>query len=298
VSAFRERLRAEPAIVLDGGFGSMLIARGLPRGTPPDLWSLDRPEEVAAVHLAYVAAGSEAVHTNTFGANPLRLRRFGLTERCAEINTAAVRLARRARPRFVIGDVGPTGEYMPPVGRADPQAWPACFEEQGRALAAAGVDALHVETMSDLREALAALAALRRAAPGIPVMASLTFERKPRGYFTIMGDRLAESLRELAAAGADGVGANCSITSAEMRLLAVEARNAVDLPLVLQPNAGQPEVSGDAVRYGQTPDSFAEDMAAAAALGVRAVGGCCGTDPRFIAELRARLGRGPESLPE
>ncbi|MEW6366880.1 MAG: homocysteine S-methyltransferase family protein [Acidobacteriota bacterium] len=295
MSAFLDRLRSGPPLVLDGGFGSMLIARGLPRGTPPDRWNLDRPGDVAAVHRAYVEAGSDAVHTNTFGANRIRLERFGLADRCLEINEAAVRIAREARPSFVIGDVGPTGEYLPPVGHADPAAWPECFEAQGQALSAAGVDAMHVETASDLREALAALAALRRAAPATPIMVSMTFERKKRGFFTIMGNSLIDSLRTLAEAGAAAVGANCSIASPDMRALAEEAVRALNVPLVIQPNAGQPEVSGETVRYAQTPESFAGDVAAIAALGVRAVGGCCGTDPRFIAALRSRLNQAQDT---
>lgn len=277
-------------MLLDGGLGSMLLARGLPPGQAPEAWNEARPEEVTGVHRAYVEAGSEAVHTNTFGGHPARLAGAGLVERCGAIQGAAVRLARASGAPFVIGDVGPTGEYLPPVGRAEPAEWRAGFERQGLALREAGPDALHVETMSDLREALVALAALKAVAPRLPVLVSMTFARNKRGFFTVMGNPAVASLRTLAEAGADAVGANCTLSSPDMFDLAAELRGALEAPLVVQPNAGQPQLTADGVRYAQEPQAFAGDMARVAALGVAAVGGCCGTDPRFIAALRAGIG--------
>jgi 5-methyltetrahydrofolate--homocysteine methyltransferase len=296
VIGWRAALAERRPLLLDGGLGTMLMARGLGRGQPPEQWLLDRPADVQAVHRAYVEAGTDAVHTNTFGANPIRLRTFGLAERCEELNRRAVDLAREARPAFVIGDVGPTGEYLPPVGQANPDGWHAAFHAQGLALAAAGVDALHVETMSDLREATTALRALRAAAPDLPIAVSLTFERKRRGFFTVMGNAIGDALPALGQAGADAVGANCSITSSDMRdlvaaALAGLAQAGLDLPLLIQPNAGQPRMDGDRPTYDQAPQDFATQMAAIAELRVGAMGGCCGTDPRFIAALCDRLGR-------
>jgi len=289
VNAFAERLRRRETALLDGGLGSLLIARGLAGGEAPESWVLSRPDDVRRVHGDYVGAGSDAVHAATFGANAIRLARFSLADRCEELNAEAVRLARESGARFVLADVGPTGEYLPPVGTGDRRSWKEAFVRQGRALAAAVPDALHVETMTDLREALIALEALKESAPSLPVMVSLTFQRKKRGFFTIMGDALAGSLRSLAEAGADAVGANCTLASADMRLLAEEARAAVDLPLVIQPNAGSPEAREGSVFYSQAPEAFAEEMALVASLGVELVGGCCGTDPRFIRALRSRL---------
>lgn len=285
--------RSQP-LVLDGGLGSMLIARGLGRGEPPERWNLDRPTEVTAVHRAYVEAGSEAVHANTFGGNPIRLAAYGLADDCERINRIAVELARAAAPRFVIADVGPTGQYLPPVGQGDEQTWRSAFLTQARALAAAGVDALHIETMSDAKEAAIALEALQEGAPDIPVLVSLTFEQKRRGFFTIMGNPLVATLAELAQRGATAVGANCSITSDAMRqLVAVAvpglAAEAPGVALVAQANAGQPQVTPDGIRYDQSPAAFAEDTAAMVRLGAVAVGGCCGTDPEFIRALCERL---------
>ncbi|MBP1642068.1 MAG: methionine synthase cobalamin-binding domain protein [Acidobacteria bacterium] len=283
-------------LLLDGGLGSMLIARGLGGGEAPERWVLERGEQVAAVHRAYVEAGADAVQTATFGAHPARLARAGLEGRAGEVARAAVALARAAGAPFVIGDLGPSGEYLPPVGRADAGELALGFERLAAALAAAGVDALHVETMSDRREAALALAAALRAAPGVPVLVSLTFERRPRGFFTVMGDPLVASLAELAAAGAAAVGANCTLASSDMLELARAARAALATPLVVQPNAGRPILEAGVTRYAQAPEAFAADLAAIAALGVEAVGGCCGTDPDFIAALRRRL-RAPAGGP-
>ncbi len=295
--SFRERVAAGRPLLLDGGMGSALIARGLATGTPPELWNLDRGDAITSIHRAYVVAGSDAVHTNTFGASPCRLAAFGLASRCDELNGAAVSLARAARPSFVIGDIGPSGEYLPPVGHGDVERWRASFEEQAHTLAAAGVDAFHVETMSDLREARVAAQAIRRVAPGVPVMVSMTFERKKRGFFTVMGDPLIATLDAIASEGAIAVGANCSVASGDMTALMHEAVAEVRLPLVAQPNAGMPEQAADgSLQYAQSPDTFADDMAILARLGVRVLGGCCGTDDRFIAALRERLDRMGEAL--
>jgi 5-methyltetrahydrofolate--homocysteine methyltransferase len=189
----------------------------------------------------------------------------------------------------VICDVGPTGEYLPPVGQGSLDDWRESFERQARSLVIEGIDALHVETMSDLREARVALEVLRSLQTDIPVMVSLTFERKKRGFFTAFGNALVESLRILVSDGAEAVGANCSITSTEMLEMAMEAHGSVEAPLVMQPNAGQPRVTPEGVRYDQQPDEFAANMDTLVQQGIAAVGGCCGTDPRFIAALCRRI---------
>lgn len=290
MSSFRDRLLRGPCLRFDGGLGTALMARGLGAGEAPERWNLARAAEVTAVHRAYVEAGAEAIQTNTFGGHPLRLARAGLAGRCAELCAAAVAAARAAAPRFVVGDLGPTGEYLSPVGNGDPEAFRAGYFELASALAAAGVDALHVETQCDLREARIALAAARSAAPDLPILVSLTFERKARGFFTVMGDRLVPALGALVEAGADGVGANCSLASAEIAALAHEALAALPARLILQPNAGRPEPTADGrLAYAQSPADFAADLAPLARAGVAALGGCCGTDPRFIAALAAAL---------
>ncbi len=294
MNKLRQRLSETRPLILDGGLGTMLIARGLARGAAPEQWNLDQPDQLIQVHRLYVEAGSEAVHANTFGANPIRLHTFGLEEQCERINERAVELARRSGAQFVLADIGPTGEFLPPVGKADPAKWRQAFLRQGRALAATDVDGLHIETMTDAREATVAYEAMREVAPELPLFVSLTFDRKKRGFFTAMGDRLGASLVKFAQAGADAVGANCSITSVDMRdlvtaALADLADHQLTTPLVVQANAGQPRISPDGVVYDQQPEAFAQDAAAMITGGARLVGGCCGTDPRFIAQLAQRL---------
>ena len=280
--------RARP-LLLDGGLGSMLIAAGLEGGRAPEWWNLEHPDRVEEAHRAYFAAGSDIVHTNTFGGNPLRLAAGGLGGRCREVNAAAVAIARRARPGegLVAGDVGPTGHMLPPLGTAAVAELGAAFREQVEALAEAGVDLISIETMSDLREALAAVEAARYS--GLAVHAAMTFEARPRGCFTIMGDPLVPSLRALAEAGAAAVGCNCSVTSAVMAAMVAQAAPVVPVPLSAQPNAGAPTVTTDGVTYEADPDAFARDLRAMVDDGAALVGGCCGTTPEFIRRARVAL---------
>jgi len=290
------RLTAGPCLLLDGGLGSMLLAGGLTPGDAPERLNLNQPDLVLDVHRRYVAAGSQAIHSNTFGANPFRLAHFGLDDQCAELNRRAVEIARQAEPAFLLGDMGPTGQYLPPVGDGDCDRWREGFLVQATALLAAGVDGIHIETMGDRREAETALAAIRSLDANIPVLVSLTFDRKKRGFFTVMGDPLIASLNTLLAAGATAVGANCSIVSGDMGHLAAAALAEVTGPLVFQPNAGQPGERDGVLAYAQDPRDYAADLKPVIAGGAAAVGGCCGTDPRFIALLAEILARpGPGS---
>jgi len=280
---------AQRPVLLDGGMGSLLLAAGLERGRAPEWWNLERPERVESAHRGYVEAGSAIIEANTFGGSPPKLAAAGLAGRCREVNVRAVAIARRAagNTALVAGDVGPTGLLLPPVGGASVDEMRQAFAEQVAALVAAGADLISIETMYDLREALAAVAAAREA--GLAVLASMTFESRKRGYFTIMGDPLVPSLAALAEAGADAVGCNCSVTASVMLGMVREARAALALPIVAQPNAGQPRVTADGTVYEETPDAFARGVAALLEAGAGLVGGCCGTTPEFIAHSRSAL---------
>jgi 5-methyltetrahydrofolate--homocysteine methyltransferase len=286
-----DELRAvlnEGPLLLDGAMGTMLMAAGLAPGQAPEKWVLERPEAVAAVHRAYASSGADVLLTCTFGGSPPKLAAAGLPGRCAEANRHAVGLAREAAgAALVAGDIGPTGLLLPPVGTASEAELAAAFAEQVEALVGAGVDLLLIETMFDLREAMAAVEA---AVPsGVAVLAAMTFEARRRGAFTVMGDPLAGSLAALAAAGAAAVGCNCSVTAPAMAEMIRVARETVEAPLLAEPNAGQPHVGSEGTTYDERPESFAAGLASLVAAGASLVGGCCGTTPDHIRAARAAL---------
>jgi 5-methyltetrahydrofolate--homocysteine methyltransferase len=284
----RERLN-HGALLLDGGLGSLLIAMGLEQGRAPEWWNLEHPDRVQEVHRRYVEAGSDLVHTNSFGSTPPKLTSAGLDGRCAEINGVAARITRAAcaSDALVAGDVGPTGRFFPPMGDATEEELERAFEVQVRALAAGGVDVISIETMYDLREARCAVRAA--CATGLAVLASMTFEAKRRGFFTMLGDPLSPSLQALEREGATVVGFNCSVTSSTMVAMVEEARRATTAPIVAQPNAGQPRPTAGGVVYDADPGDFALDVVRMADAGAAILGGCCGTDPEFIRRARAAL---------
>ena len=285
-----ESVRSRP-LLFDGALGTELMKRGLPQGTAPELWNVSHPDVLREIHASYFAAGSDAVSTNSFGGSPIKLASHRLEERRRELNQAAVRCARDARPagRFIAGSLGPTGKFLKPQGEFTEEEFERAFFVQAEDLAAGGADLIIIETMFDLREAAAALRAARRSST-LPVFITMTFNKTPRGYFTIMGQNVSQCLRELEAQGADAVGANCTLASGEMIGLARELRRNTALPVLVQPNAGQPEASpsGEFV-YRQPAAEFARDMAAILAEGVDIIGGCCGTTPEHISRIAALI---------
>lgn len=280
-------------VVLDGGMGTLLQDSGLEDGAPGELWNLENQEAVRAAHRAYAEAGARVLTTNTFGGTRPRLDMHGLGDRLAEVNRSAAQVARSVADEhglLVAGDLGPTGELLAPLGVLTGDEAQALFAEQLTALVDGGIDLVLIETLSDLAEADAALAAAREVAPDLPVVVTLSFDTNLR---TMMGVRPGDAVTHLAAAGADAVGANCGRGPAEMELIAAEMTSARPdgLLLVAQSNAGLPQVVGDHFEY----DASAADMAAHAErlahLGIDLVGGCCGSTPTHIAAMAADLGR-------
>jgi 5-methyltetrahydrofolate--homocysteine methyltransferase len=289
--SFRERIGRGETLLADGAIGSLLMARGLEPGAAPEGLNLSAPQVVEEVARLYLEAGAEIVQTNTFGASPLKLARHGLAGRAAEINTAAVVAARRAvgARACVSGSCGPSGRLLKPYGDVSEEELSDGFLVQMSALAAAGVDLICVETMTDLREARLAVAAARRAAPGIPVLATMTFEAFSRGFFTIMGNDIEAACSGLADAGADLVGSNCGNGSARMTAIAAEFKRRSRLPVVIQSNAGLPELRQGAAAYPETPADLARAARELKVLGVAVIGGCCGTTPEHTRAMRRAL---------
>lgn len=281
---------AERPLLLDGGLGTLLISMGLRPGTAPERWLLEHPENILEAHRGYAQAGSDVLHTATFGGNPAKLASEGLAERCVELNEIAANLAREAAGDrlLVAGDIGPTGLFLPPVGDATEEMMEAAFRDQCEALAGAGVDLISIETMYYLREALAAIRAAK--ATGLAVLCSMTFEIRKRGVFTFMGDPLVASLASLIEAGATAVGFNCTVTSRDMISMVQRASSRLgDAVLVAQPNAGQPINAPEGIYYDAEPEPFAQDLVEIVRSGARIVGGCCGTDTRFLRAARTAL---------
>ncbi|MBN2362276.1 MAG: homocysteine S-methyltransferase family protein [Deltaproteobacteria bacterium] len=288
-----ERLAAGEVVVSDGALGTMLMERGLQPGACPERFNLDHPAALEAIARLYLEAGAEIVQTNTFGGSPLKLAQYGLDDRAEEINAAAVAAVRRAvgDRAYVSASIGPSGRLLQPYGDATPDQVGASFERQLRALAHAGVDLFCIETMTDLAEAQLAVRAAKALAPATPVLASMTFDHTPRGFFTIMGTTPAQAAAGLLAAGADAVGSNCGNGVERMVEIARAMRAATARPLLIQANAGLPLLQGGAAVYPETPEFMAGQVAALLDAGVQIVGGCCGTTPAHIAAIRAAVDR-------
>jgi 5-methyltetrahydrofolate--homocysteine methyltransferase len=276
------RLRSGRVIVVDGAMGTMLQAAGLPTGMSPESWLLENPDPVRDVHRAYVEAGADMILTCTFGGTRTRLKRAGLSERVAEVNGRAVEIAREAvtDESYVAGDIGPLGELLAPIGKTTYEQAVEIFAEQAAALAEAGVDVLYIETMSDLNEVRAAVEGARKAGTGIPIFATLSFDRHGR---TNMGVSPEQATEALLALGLDAFGANCGATL-EMTEGAVTKMHqaAPQVPLIVKPNAGKPYTVGRQVVYDATPQDMADYARRFVALGARVVGACCGSAPAHI----------------
>ncbi len=281
-----EKKLTSDILLFDGAMGTMLMERGIKAGETAETWVLDHPDEIEAVHRAYYAAGADVATTATFGATSLKLAHYKLSDRAAEINRKGAELARKACPagRFVAGDIGPTGKLLKPAGDADEATLSGVFAEQAKALAEGGVDFLIIETMMDVAEALIALEAAR--STGLPVFATISFAKKPRGYFTIMGNKPADAARALSAAGAAAVGTNCSLRIGDMIDVVAEMKAATDTPIIAQPNAGNPETERGVTTYIDGPEVYAEKTPDLIRAGARVVGGCCGTTPETIRRMR------------
>lgn len=282
-------LGADRPVLLDGAMGTLLQDSGLKEGAPGELWNLENPDAVRAAHAAYAEAGARLLTTNTFGGTRPRLDMHGLGDRVGEVNRAAAQLARSVadeRGLVVAGDLGPTGELLAPHGTMTPEEAQALFAEQLTALVEGGIDLVLVETLSDLGEADAALAAAREVAPDLPVAVTMSFDTNLR---TMMGVRPAEAVAHLAAAGADAVGANCGRGPEEMEIIAAEMvrARAGDLLLVAQSNAGLPQLVGDHFEYDATAGDLAAHATRLTELGIDLVGACCGSTPAHIAAMRA-----------
>ena len=282
------RLKRGDVLVGDGAWGTELMQRGLPPGRPPEWFALEKPETIEEVARLYVEAGADLVTTDTFGGTSFRLKLHGLDGEREHVNRQAVEAVKRAvgARALVSASVGPSGQLLEPYGDTSPDAVEEAFAEQISVLASAGADVVCIETMGDLTEATLAVKAAKAMSPGVPVMATMTFEPTPRGYFTVMGVSVEKAVAGLEAAGADVVGSNCGTGIGDMVEIARQMVRATRLPILIQPNAGLPQSREGQVVYDETPQTMAARVPELPDLGVAIVGGCCGTTPEHTRAIR------------
>jgi len=276
-------------LLTDGAWGTELAKKGLgPESGCPELLNVNNPGPLMDIAASYVEAGSDIILTNTFGGNPFKLKRYGADDRLEELNEAGVRISKRAAGDrcLVFGSIGPTGEFMAPLGLVTVEEMTAAFARQVKAFTAAGADAVLIETMTDLGEAACAIRAVKDGSD-LPVVCSMTFDPGARGYATMMGVKPAQAAEELEKAGADAVGANCGSGIDDVIEIARLLKPATSLPLWCKPNAGLPELIDGVTVYRETPDQMAEKARTLIDIGVTFIGGCCGTTPEHIAKIRS-----------
>jgi methionine synthase I (cobalamin-dependent) len=284
-------LAERDVLLVDGAMGTELFGRGLDSGGCPELWNVEHPDRVQAVHADYIEAGSDIILTNSFGGTSFRLKLHQLDGRVVELNQAAAACGRAAadashRRVLVAGSMGPTGELLVPMGAMTYEACRDAFAEQAQGLTAGGADLLWVETMSHLDEVAAAVEGARQASD-LPVCATLSFDTAGR---TMMGVTGADAVSRLAELGVDAIGANCGNNLADTEAALAEMRAAnPDVLLISKANAGMPEWRGAELCYSGSPDVMAAHADRQRAAGIRIIGACCGSSPAHLAQMRKVL---------
>ncbi len=291
MSVLHDLLAERRYLLVDGAMGTELFARGLESGGAPELWNLEHPDRVRAVHDDYIAAGSDIVLTNSFGGTAFRLKLHHLEDRVVELNKAAASVARDAadaadRAVIVAGSMGPSGELLEPMGTMTPETCAAAFADQARGLAEGGADMLWIETMSHLDEVAAAIEGARSVSD-LPISVTLSFDTAGRTMMGVTGD---EAARRLSALGVVALGANCGNNLADTEAAMAEMRQSdPDLILISKANAGMPEWHGAELHYSGSPDVMAAHAHRQRDAGVQIIGGCCGSSPEHVALMRKVL---------
>jgi 5-methyltetrahydrofolate--homocysteine methyltransferase len=283
-----ERLAKKKLLVSDGAWGTLLQAAGLKFGDVPEEWNASHPAEVEAVAAAYQKAGADLVLTNTFGGSRVKLAKSGLGGRVAELNGKAAAISLRGAPNCIIAaSIGPTGEFMEPVGDLSAEQMEAIFSEQIAAIYKAGVKAVCIETMSALEEACCAIRAAKKLDPTADVVCTFTFTRTDKGPRTMNGVSPEQVARTCTQANV--IGANCGNGVEEMVGIAAEFKKFTTKPILIHANAGLPHLIDGKAVYFQKPADTAARVKDLVAAGATIVGGCCGTTPAHIASIKAEI---------
>jgi len=294
--SLRERI-SERVFLLDGAMGTQLIARGVQVGKCNDYLNVESPDVVSDIHRSYFEAGSDAVLTNTFGANKYALGRHRLAEEAVKINSAGAQIARRSggQEKYVLGDIGPSGDFLEPLGSLKQEELKEAFVQQAKALLDGGVDGLIIETMTALDEVTIAVEAVKSIGGGVPVLASMSFDRAGDDFKTMMGVDVEAAVAKILSLGVDAVGFNCGTLSlneyVELAERFVSSVKTLEQGTIIfaEPNAGKPELVEDQAVYKVSPEDFAAAVEKIHSAGVNIIGGCCGTSPAHIKTLAIKL---------
>ncbi len=285
--ALAERLK-QGVFFVDGAMGTQLIEAGAPAGCCNDYLNIESPEIVRAVHQKYLDAGVDAVVTNTFGANGVVLKRHEYGEKVYEINLAAAKLAREVagEAKHVLGDVGPCGDFLEPLGMVKPDELKADFANQAGGLLAGGVDGFIIETMTALEEVEVAIRAVQSISD-LPILVSLAYDPAGDAFRTMMGVSPTQAVEQLSRCGIAALGFNCgTLDMPGYVALAKEYAAALDgtgILLLAEPNAGRPQLEDGKAVYTLSPEDFAVSLEQIRDVGAVVLGGCCGTTPAHLA---------------
>ncbi len=285
-----ERLKSGVFFFIDGAMGTQLMAEGIEPGSCFDAVNLHSPRIVETIHRRYFEAGCDAVLTNTFGANAVTLARHGMTNHVSEINRMAAEIARNAAgaDRYVLGDIGPSGDFLEPVGSLQPKTLHAAFAEQARGLVAGGVDGIIIETMTALDEMLVAIQAVQSVCH-LPILCSFAYDSAPEGFRTMMGVMPETVVSKISGMGVCALGFNCGTLTMEGYVSLTEQLSGLlrgtGMALLAEPNAGRPELTDGKAVYRLTPAEYAAAVVQICKAGATILGGCCGTSPLHIAAM-------------
>jgi 5-methyltetrahydrofolate--homocysteine methyltransferase len=283
-----ERIKNGEILISDGAIGTILMQGYINIGEPPEIINLRDPTVLENISKSYLEAGAELIQTNTFGASRMRLTKYSLEGKLKEINRAAIRAVKNvvAKDTIVVASVGPTGRLLKPYGDVDVQEIKDNYKEQMEIIYEEGVDAVCIETMTDINEMRLAIEAAKSLSDEIPIIATMTFDETPRGFYTVMGYGVREAIKVIEESGANVVGSNCGNGIDKMVKIAIELRKYAVLPIIIQSNAGLPILKDGNIYYPESPEYMASKSIELVRAGVSIVGGCCGTTPAHIKAIR------------
>jgi 5-methyltetrahydrofolate--homocysteine methyltransferase len=279
-------LKSGKVLISDGAWGTFLQAKGLQPGECPEEWNITHPDDVLDIAKSYIDAGSDMVETNSFGGSKYKLANYGLQDKVFALNKAAAEISRKAaKDKYVLGSIGPTGKILM-MGEVTSVELYEAFKEQAMALEAGGADALMIETMTDLEEAIQAIKAAKENT-ACEVFCTMTFDKTIQGDFrTMMGVSPADMVEQIIDAGAELIGANCGNGSKDMIGIVEEIRKINrDIPILIHANAGAPIYKDGETVFPESPDEMCTYAQGLINAGANIIGGCCGTTPAHIAKI-------------